>query len=109
MSPDCPSRETYNQIRQRAQPKSIVQKSHHYNTKSNYNANFPNTLNQSETPNTSRKENNLPYSQNFYNNLNSSFEELKNLTFELISNLRKCKSREEQFEVVTNLAYKFLY
>ena len=43
MSPDCPSRETYNQIRQRAQPKSIVQKSHHYNTKSNYNANFPNT------------------------------------------------------------------
>lgn len=112
MSPDCPSRETFNQMRLRAQPKSIVQKSQHYNTKTNYNTNFPNTLNQGEIPNTSRRDNNLPYSHNFNNNSNNnlfSFEELKNLTFELISNLRKCKSREEQFEVVTNLAYKFLY
>ena len=54
--------------------------------------------------------NSLPYSQNFNNNNNLfSFEELKNLTLDLISNLRKCKTREEQFQVVTNLACKFLY
>ena len=38
------------------------------------------------------------------NNNLFSFEELKNLTVELISNLSKCKSRADQFEVITSLA-----
>ena len=110
MSHDCPNRETFLKIRQRAQPKSIGQRNQQINNRSNYNVNFPNVLNQSETPNTSIIGNSLPYSQNFNNNNNLfSFEELKNLTFDLISNLRKCKTREEQFQVVTNLACKFLY
>ena len=110
MSPDYPNRETFIIIRKRAQPKSIGQRNQQFNNRSNYNVNFPNVLNQSETPNTSIIGNSLPYSQNFTNNNNLfSFEELKNLTFDLISNLRKCKTREEQFQVVTNLACKFLY
>ena len=37
-----------------------------------------------------------------------SLNELKALTLELIENLRNCKSKTEQFNVITNLAFKFL-
>lgn len=43
------------------------------------------------------------------NNNLFSFEEMKNLTFELIASFKNCKTREEQFGVVTTLAFKFLY
>ena len=88
MSTDCPSRESFNKIRQRAQPSRISKNTQNYNSKSNH----PNTLNQHEMPDSS----NMRYSQHFNLNTNNdnlfSFEELKKLTFELISNLRKCNS-----------------
>ena len=111
MSPNCPSRETYVKTKQRALPKNLRERSLPFNNNANYNNNFPNSLNQSE----SRKVHNLDYNQSNFRNGNKnsnnlfSFEEMKNLTFELISSLQNCKSREEQFEVITNLACKFLY
>lgn len=36
-------------------------------------------------------------------------EELVNLTLELVTNLAKCKTKGEQFQVVSNLAFKFVY
>ena len=111
MSAECPSREMYKQIRQRTQPKS-PRRSPEFNNRVNYNNNFPNTLNQSGAlPNMSSWNYSQPFTQvnsNINNNL-FSFEELKNLTFELIANLKSCKSREEQFQVVTNLDCKFLF
>lgn len=110
MSPECPSREIYKQIRQRTQPKSLRQKPE-FNNRANYSNNFPNTLHQnSALPSTSRWNFTQPSSKpnNSGDSNLFSFEELKNLTFELITNLRGCKSREEQFQVVTNLACKFL-
>ena len=107
MSPDCPSRANYVEIRQRVQPKRIprpVIKNQNSNT--NYNTNFPNSLHQKATPTVNSWGNTQTENQN--NNL-FSFEELKNLTVELISNLSKCKSRADQFEVITSLACKFLY
>lgn len=38
-----------------------------------------------------------------------SAEELINLTMELIHNLSNCKTKSEQFQVVSNLAFKFVY
>ena len=34
--------------------------------------------------------------------------ELQSLTMDLINNLRNCKTKLDQFEVITNLACKFL-
>ena len=110
MSPECPNRETFLKIRQRAQPRSVRQRGQQYKNTSNYNVNFPNTLNQSQNirQNAYTFSNNQPSIEQNKNNL-FSFEEMKNLTFELISGLKKCKSREDQFEVITSLACKFLY
>lgn len=46
--------------------------------------------------------------EGFVNNTLFSFDELKSLTFELIQNLKLCKSKLEQFNVITSLAFKFL-
>lgn len=37
-----------------------------------------------------------------------SIDQLKTLTFDLINDLKKCKSKIEQLEVITSLAFKFL-
>lgn len=44
------------------------------------------------------------------NNTNDLFsvEQLKVLTSELIDNLKHCKSKTDQFEVITSLAFKFI-
>ena len=113
MSLECPSRQNYNQIRMRAQPRNTRTISQQFNNGTNYNANFPNALNQNQMPSTQITGNNQINYQNMNgNNKNNnlfSFEEIKNLTFELIASFKNCKSREEQFGVVTTLAFKFLY
>lgn len=38
-----------------------------------------------------------------------SIEEISHLTLEIISNLKPCKSKDEQFQVITQLAVKYLY
>lgn len=37
-----------------------------------------------------------------------SIEELKNITLELISLLKNCKSKSDQFQAITTIAFKFL-
>lgn len=37
-----------------------------------------------------------------------SVDQLKEMTFELINNLKKCKTKVDQFDVITSLAFKFL-
>lgn len=118
---ECPSKINYLNIRQRAQPapRRPVRASAGVSSSVNYSNNFPNTLRQS-TPSTSSNWqgqtdfiNNSTNSNNANNNKNSSndlftLEEIKNLTLELITNLRNCKNKSDQFEVITNLACKFL-
>lgn len=124
LSPECPFREKYQQIRQRYQPRSSrfrQQLSHNNsrfnNNNANYSSDFPNNLNQGAT--TSNREWNHQRNNNFNNNHNTngnnnannlfSLEEIRNLTLELISNLKRCKCKADQFEVITSLACKFIY
>ena len=49
----------------------------------------------------------------YINNNNADVElftipELQSLTMDLINNLRNCRTKLDQFEVITNLACKFL-
>ena len=76
----------------------------------NYNANFPNTLHQSSTIKTGIwiSQNNDGGNSRLNNNDLFTLQEVKNITLELITNLRNCKSKVEQFEVITSLAIKFL-
>lgn len=37
-----------------------------------------------------------------------SIDQLKDITFELINNLKNCTTKIEQFEVISSLAFKFL-
>lgn len=75
----------------------------------NYSQHFPNPLNQGP-PQINSWSNVRKTEQSCHNENNLfSIDELKNLTFELISKLRNCKSRFDQFEVITGLAFKFLH
>lgn len=106
MSPDCPSRSTYLEVKQRTQPKKIARPViKHFNNSTQYSTHFPNSLNQQTATQINNWGNVQSPNQN--NDL-SSLEELKTLTVELITNLSKCKSRADQFDVITNLAFKFL-
>lgn len=114
-SDECQSKQSYLQIRQRAQP------SHHRPvrantggfTNTNYDYSFPNNLRQNRESATAAWQRNAQGNANFNSNTNNSNElfspeEIKNLTLELITNLRNCRSKADQFEVITNLACKFL-
>lgn len=122
-SNECPSRVKFIEIRNRHQqanrrvPVHPGRRTTTYNHTSaaNYDSNYPNLLNQGNfnTNNSwfTRSPNNGP-SFTFNSNVNNSnlfsLEEIKNLTLELIVNLKKCKNRSDQFEVITTLACKFL-
>lgn len=107
----CLSKQTYIQMRERMRNSARRSERPGLST-SNYEGNFPNNLNQSRPPTASnwhhqrftQTNTNANYSSN---NLFSP-EEIKNLTLELITNLRNCRSKADQFEVITNLACKFL-
>lgn len=112
----CPSKIHYLNIRQRAQPPQRRPVRTEVLLTKNYSNSFPNTLRQSVSTTTTnwqaqRDLINNRSSNNANNNCSNdlfSIEELKNLTFELITNLRNCKNKADQFEVITNLACKFL-
>lgn len=106
-SPECPNRIKYLEIRERYKPQNRTRQNVQFSTNSNFQNVFPNTLNQPERPSVSGW--NRPQSGNNTNNNLFSIEEMKNLTIELISNLSKCKTKSDQFEVITSLAFKFLY
>lgn len=116
-SDQCPSKMNYLQIRQQHAPRRRVRAHTEDIPVGNYNNNFPNTLRQSAPTATNNwlPPRGLFNNSNSYNssNVNSSNElfslqEIKNLTLELITNLRNCKNKADQFEVITNLACKFL-
>lgn len=114
MSPDCPNREKYLQMRQRSLPRPNNTRRINFPSNRNYTQNnpvqydvsFPNTLNQNTTQNAGNW--NTQGNSNNNNNL-FSIQEIKNLTMELITSLKNCKTRADQFEVITGLACKFLY
>lgn len=110
----CPSKVNYLSMRQRSQPVQQRRPRNYYvsHPNSNYNSNFPNTLHQSanSAPSIWISQNNGNSNSNQSSNTNDLFtiQEMKNITLELITNLKNCKSKIEQFEVVTSLAIKFL-
>lgn len=110
-SDECESKLTYIKLKQRTQNLPKRQARNNFNL--NYNTSFPNALNQtSAVPlgnwhNTTNGSHNHQFVSNGPNDL-FSMEEIKNLTFELINNLRSCKNKADQFAVITNLACKFL-
>ena len=61
------------------------------------------------TPNAANNNASNSFSDNDReNNVLFTIEELKSITIELIKNLKCCKSKEDQFNVITTLAFKFL-
>lgn len=119
----CPSKTHFLSIKQRNRPANKQQQWNSANFVKD-NINFPNSLQQNIPqqpavwPYTRNSRNNIYnnniHSTNFANiaTPNSSelfsIQELQVLTFELITNLRNCRSKMDQFEVITNLACKFL-
>lgn len=96
----CPSRSSFVNLRNRARPnpkQQHVTNNIHFN-----NGNVNNHQNYSSFANAVRNETVTTSSGLF------SLEELKNLTLELIKNLKNCKTKTDQFNVITNLAFKFL-
>ena len=107
---NCPSKSQYLKVKQKNIP---LNKRHMHPTYSHNANNFPNTLRQSNPIRPSvwppQRESNNMYSNN--NNANGelfTIPELQSLTMDLINNLRNCKTKLDQFEVITNLACKFL-
>lgn len=97
----CRSRSTYIELKKRyTKPQRISSQRHVFNP-------IP------SCPVDGRSWSNVVYPRNSQtdNNLNSelfSLDELKSLTIELVNNLRNCKSKTDQFQVITSLAFKFL-
>lgn len=102
MSQNCPSRQNYIEMKKRIVVPRTQAKSLNRFTNSNYAENFPNTLRQDI-----KKPQWLPQQPVQHNDL-FSLEELKTLSLELIINLQNCKTKADQFEVITSLACKFL-
>lgn len=115
-SDQCENKHAYIKLKQRTQQMSRRRTNNNNNnhfSNTNYNASFPNTLHQTYSTPTGTWHTARPSdSMNTYNYNNAtdlfSIEEIKNLTFELINNLRSCKNKSDQFVVITNLACKFL-
>lgn len=104
----CPNRSSFVSMRDRyAGPNRRnmprVVNNHVTNTRNNYNNNYGN--NHTSTGNTFA--NVVRSSPNNSNDL-FSLEELKCLTLELIGKLKNCKTKSDQFAVITDLAFKFL-
>ena len=106
----CPSKTQYVNIKQRNRPLNKRRDNQDYQSSKNYDAHFPNNLHQSIG-----NKIEWPYQREVKNNTNDSMnaelfssQQLQVLTVELITNLRNCKSKLDQFNVITNLAFKFL-
>lgn len=112
-STDCPNRIKYLELRERLHAKSSrINKP--ANTFHNYDSQFPNNIRQN-TSNTNNYWNtqNVNTAQIIQASGNNeelfSLEEIRELTMDLITKLRNCKSKSDQFTVITDLACKFLF
>lgn len=113
-SPDCPSRKKYIDMKHRFmnQNARTPRRSNYPNRQSNvpYVPNnsdelqFP-ALHAGETP-VNKNWSNLK--NNNTNDVLFSFDDIKNITLELIQKLKACKTKLDQFEVVSSIAHKFL-
>lgn len=106
----CQSKQNYLQMRERMQPPRRSVRPSGFST-SNYAGTFPNNLHQN--PPSTPSWHPPRYTQinpNVNSQSNNMFspEEIKNLTLELITKLRNCRNKADQFEVITSLACKFL-
>lgn len=119
---NCPSRTHYLDMKQRSRPMHKQQNKNTLNIVNNNN-NFPNTLNQGIPRNIgvwppqrnifsarSSNDHNNSIGQNTTPNVEQLFsiQELQKITVDLITKLRNCKNKLDQFEVITNLAFTFL-
>lgn len=108
---NCPSRISY--LNLRSQYRSHQVRPNRTNIslppQLDYSNAFPNTLSKSNFHSSARWVN---HNGNHTPNVNKdlfSLEEIKSLTFELIKNLRNCKTKADQFELITSLACKFVH
>ena len=112
----CPSKAQYKNIKERNKPvfkRQTYQQTNNnnkYQQSTSYNSLFPNNLLQN-APSRNVWTNQREVTQNTNSVANDelfSAQQLQILTTELINNLRSCKSKLDQFNVITNLAFKFL-
>lgn len=104
-SKDCPSRVSFVYLKER-----YSKQTYSYNTRKPFE-NVPNVIaNQNITSSSDSYANVVRSNSTTPNTSNDlfSFNELKMLTLELIENLKSCKSKSDQFSVITNLDFKFL-
>lgn len=95
--PNCPSRISYISLRERfSKPKAQPF------TRTGTNNRQPQQSVLTNWNNVVRSGNCEPENDLF------SIDELKNITLELITSLKNCKSKSDQFHVITNIAFKFL-
>lgn len=112
----CPSRSSYIGLKERysrptrqSNPQARANNAQNVNIQSHYPStsnSFANVVRANNTTQNITTSNNAT-PNNASNDL-FSLEELKTLTFELIENLKNCKTKSDQFNVITNLAFKFL-
>ena len=111
---NCPNKIQYLNIKEKNKP--LHKKSVKFGTSLQNEKNFPDTLQQNIRPITpiwnysSRNKNEGNNYINLPQNPGELFtmSELQQLTLELITNLKNCKNKFDQFEVITKLACKFL-
>ena len=102
-SNDCPVKLEYIRIKQQHKKQPVRREAVNFDHRaSNYNDAFPNAINQGIP------RHNSNWGPQPSNNDLFTLEELKDLTIELITNLKNCKTKTDQFDVVTKLAFKFL-
>lgn len=101
----CPSRCSYVGLKERLYKPTTSRNIHNrtINSRNNqsYDLSTPNNTYANVVRSTYTSQNN-PSNDIF------TLEELKALTFELIENLKNCKTKTDQFNVITNIAFKFL-
>lgn len=117
---NCPNREAYMQMRQKyIKNNALPNKRTNWPEYKHSAANFPTPVFGANLTNGNTNQNNCWFSQNKTFNTTSlhtgnstdllTEDEMMQLTFELVSSLRSCKSRDDQFNVIAKLAFKFLY
>lgn len=113
-SPDCPNRKSYIEIKQRIMNKNsrFQKRSGHVNGNSHVSSAPNHSGNNSQFPALHTGAPPVNGWSNLKTNKNNndllSFDEIKNITFELINKLKACKCKLDQFEVVSSIAFKFL-
>lgn len=121
---DCPSRAEYLNLKRNLQQRTSRRNYHQIPTRAPEmsSTNFPQMPTRrpqpmNSTPPGFQRQNNVQQQSSFANvarvgaNANNlfSYSEIMNITNDLLSKLKNCRSKEEQFRVITELTVKYLY